>query len=257
MKRHLGKLAPRIIFFLLLGAVLNIAVAWACVMWPTSVNGGIRGITAAETSWLQAHGEQPSKMARGWLEESTGLGFRHRSIRLYDAQFEADLQAELDADMKSGGGEKFYRMPQWYVHSQEAGWPFKCLTYDLWIHTPNWITANRYLLRGKFSIQDRKGILIEGGVQFPSGRFLPIRPIVWPFAFDSVIYGAFIYLMTRIVRLVWNARSLIRTKRGLCPACAYPIGISPVCTECGKPVTPSPPQRAVGGEGRAAYTVDR
>ena len=27
-------------------------------------------------------------------------------------------------------------------------------------------------------------------------------------------------------------------KRGQCPACGYPIGTSPVCTECGKPVTP-------------------
>jgi hypothetical protein len=29
-----------------------------------------------------------------------------------------------------------------------------------------------------------------------------------------------------------------RIKRGLCPTCAYPVGDSPLCTECGKPVTP-------------------
>jgi predicted amidophosphoribosyltransferase len=29
-----------------------------------------------------------------------------------------------------------------------------------------------------------------------------------------------------------------RIKRGLCPACAYPVGASDVCTECGKPVKP-------------------
>ena len=27
-----------------------------------------------------------------------------------------------------------------------------------------------------------------------------------------------------------------RIKRGLCPACAYPVGTNDVCTECGKPV---------------------
>jgi hypothetical protein len=27
-----------------------------------------------------------------------------------------------------------------------------------------------------------------------------------------------------------------RIKPGLCPACAYPVGSSPVCTECGKPL---------------------
>jgi hypothetical protein len=28
-------------------------------------------------------------------------------------------------------------------------------------------------------------------------------------------------------------RRSLRVKRGLCPACAYPVGVSPVCTECG------------------------
>jgi len=35
-----------------------------------------------------------------------------------------------------------------------------------------------------------------------------------------------------------------RIKRGLCPACAYPVGQSPVCTECGFPLL-----RASEGEG--------
>ena len=41
-------------------------------------------------------------------------------------------------------------------------------------------------------------------------------------------------------------RRMIRRRRGQCPACAYPIGQSPVCTECGAPhaaVTPKPPTR--------------
>ncbi len=29
-----------------------------------------------------------------------------------------------------------------------------------------------------------------------------------------------------------------RIKNGLCPACGYHVGTSPICTECGKPVTP-------------------
>jgi hypothetical protein len=30
-----------------------------------------------------------------------------------------------------------------------------------------------------------------------------------------------------------SQRRLYRRANGLCPACAYPIGTSPVCTECG------------------------
>ena len=36
-------------------------------------------------------------------------------------------------------------------------------------------------------------------------------------------------------------RRFLRVKRGLCPKCAYPMGESSVCTECGKPV----PEHAV------------
>ena len=36
-------------------------------------------------------------------------------------------------------------------------------------------------------------------------------------------------------------RGFVRVRRRRCPACAYPMGDSPVCTECGKPL----PQRAV------------
>ena len=37
-------------------------------------------------------------------------------------------------------------------------------------------------------------------------------------------------------------RRFLRVRRGLCPKCAYPMGESSVCTECGKPLA----KRAVG-----------
>lgn len=38
-----------------------------------------------------------------------------------------------------------------------------------------------------------------------------------------------------------DARKLWRVRRGRCPRCAYPIGVSPVCTECGRKL----PERTV------------
>ncbi len=56
---------------------------------------------------------------------------------------------------------------------------------------------------------------------------LPLRPI-WPaFAVNTLFYAA----------LLWSPfalRRIIRVKRGLCPACGYPMGESAVCSECGK-----------------------
>jgi hypothetical protein len=36
-----------------------------------------------------------------------------------------------------------------------------------------------------------------------------------------------------------SVRRRMRIRRGLCPACAYPVGQSDVCTECGRPVRPT------------------
>ena len=38
-------------------------------------------------------------------------------------------------------------------------------------------------------------------------------------------------------------RRMIRRRRGRCPHCAYPIGQSPVCTECGAPRPHAPARR--------------
>jgi hypothetical protein len=58
---------------------------------------------------------------------------------------------------------------------------------------------------------------------------------MWPgFAINTVFYAAILWLLfaTPFALRRWR-----RIKRGLCPACAYPVGASDVCTECGARVT--------------------
>ena|SRR5436190_7680678 len=62
--------------------------------------------------------------------------------------------------------------------------------------------------------------------------------IRWPqMIANCLFYTAILWLPFAGFRF---ARRRIRARRGQCPACAYPIGASNVCTECGKPVTPRP-----------------
>ncbi len=64
-------------------------------------------------------------------------------------------------------------------------------------------------------------------------RVLPLRPI-WPgFAINTIFYAAILWMLFAAPML---ARRKRRIKRGLCPACAYPVGTSAVCTECGEAV---------------------
>ena len=65
-----------------------------------------------------------------------------------------------------------------------------------------------------------------------------LRPI-WPgFAVNTLFYATVLWLL---IPGPFALRRLIRRRRGLCLACAYPMGESPTCTECGKPL----PGRAV------------
>jgi predicted amidophosphoribosyltransferase len=52
---------------------------------------------------------------------------------------------------------------------------------------------------------------------------------------NTVFYAVMLWLPFTALRALRRRR---RIKRGLCPACAYPVGSSEVCTECGRPVKP-------------------
>jgi hypothetical protein len=64
-------------------------------------------------------------------------------------------------------------------------------------------------------------------------RVLPLRPI-WPaFALNTLFYVMLLCLFLLLSRVPSVLRRLLRARRGLCPQCAYAIGESGVCTECG------------------------
>ncbi len=59
---------------------------------------------------------------------------------------------------------------------------------------------------------------------------MPYRPI-WPgFAVNTIFYAAALWLL---IPGPFAVRRFLRLRRGLCPKCAYPMGESAVCTECG------------------------
>lgn len=59
---------------------------------------------------------------------------------------------------------------------------------------------------------------------------LPYMPIWTGFIVNTLVYAALLWLL---VAAPFTARRMIRRRRGLCEKCAYPVGVSPVCTECG------------------------
>ncbi len=59
---------------------------------------------------------------------------------------------------------------------------------------------------------------------------IPLRPI-WPgFAVNTLFYATILWLL---IPGPFVLRRFLRLRRGLCSQCAYPMGESAVCTECG------------------------
>ncbi len=78
-----------------------------------------------------------------------------------------------------------------------------------------------------------RGIALKTGTRqtFPIERVLPLG-MIWPgFAVNTLLYAAVLWLL---VPGPFALRRFLRVRRGLCPKCAYPMGESSVCTECGR-----------------------
>ena len=239
MKRRIFKL----LLFLLLGAIINIAVAWGCAgcLDPSREfsNPSSTGYSSRYgPCWRYNEWHQPGG-ARLIAEEQTGY-------------WNAGAQTPPYVSSES---EAF--VPDWSVLSSiPAEEPYPNTGRD-WIDDVHGWPC--YALRSTFGpfhgfvnrIDVADGIPLAGYTRpfivwwsshqmggmhsrsLPEPRSLPLRPL-WPgFAINTIFYAAIVWILVAVAEGVCRRQ---RIKRGLCPACAYPVGASDICTECGKPV---------------------
>ena len=104
--------------------------------------------------------------------------------------------------------------------SIECGWPMVCVGGERW-YEHRGVTATPVQYSGM-----KLGIL-----RLPS-RLLWAGLIV-----NAVLFAAATLVVWTLPQLILRA---VRRRRGQCPQCGYPVGVSPVCTECGTPVLNNP-----------------
>ncbi len=189
----------RIVFFLLLGAILNVAVAWSLAIWmPFEIPSG--EIDA-------------SRDVRAFLVSRLGV----------DANLQWYSHQRLDITGLGWDGSEVYgvSLDELFFGLQllRSGWPMQALRGE-WQTTPE-DERHKYPL----SVPGR-----------PSGigavSMLPLRPI-WPgFAINTAFYAAILWLLTLGS---FAMRRVIRLKRGRCVKCAYDLRHADhlVCPECG------------------------
>ena len=214
MKRRL----LTVVIFLLAGAVVNVAVAWGCIAAQSTPSDELEFLVAPDTDWLQAN-----------------------KIAIYDVLHETRLrQFGLIDSMYSGkveepAGRTSYHYQ--YARRTRCGWPFLALdggrgsTIEFVAAMgKNWFTDFFYI--NALSGDEPAGLLFGNRpADLGELEYLPLRPI-WPgFAVNTIFYATFLWLL---ICGHFALRRFVRVKRGLCPKCAYPMGESAVCSECGR-----------------------
>jgi hypothetical protein len=206
------------------GAAVNVAVAWGCSIWSNvryEESETRRGTHEELASYLSAVGMKTQ------LEPGTWVWGDARVVGAHWIQF----------GRRSPEGRLA-------LHQHFAGFPMRSLACYGPLQPEWWLFGNSLVSdvdwRGGF---DAPSFLKPKETWFfllPSvWRPLPYRILPIGFIINTLLYAL---LFWPLLTAPFAARRMIRRKRGQCEHCAYPIGVSDVCTECGAAVRHNEPR---------------
>ena len=223
MKRRLTKLAV----FLLLGAIVNVAVAWGFTAHAEFDKASLQE-TIEESEW-------PRAVPRHWPSPWTAWE-AHTSGWLVRRFIGRRIHWNPTTDQPE-------RREVFFVDIYEVGWPSRCLQWESWrefeVNFPQGTTVNRNEGHPVPSWW-RSGITVSAqrfGFGSQSWKALPIHPIYFGFVVNTIVYAVLVWSVTLGP---FTVRRAIRRKRGRCIKCGYDLrGTSGggACPECGAPTT--------------------
>ncbi len=218
----MGRRLLTVAVFLLAGAVVNVAVAWGCAVFvdftvaPGTV-GGAGGYGGQDwVIWLHDGGSAVRIRAlavSGNIEEHKEIYPTNPSL----LPRWGPLAAQVDQPWNDG---PFVRIADAY------GWPRLSMWCSFAWDVEHWPKALMDPPLCAIPIMSRPGVSYDRSL-----KALPLRPAGPDFAFNTLFYAVLLWLL---IPGPFALRRLIRRRRGLCPKCAYPMGESAVCTECGR-----------------------
>ncbi len=202
--RKSAKIIALAIVLLPLGAIVNFAVAWLIWALPMSSGGTFRVLT-------------PGANEERWWSENAPAGFAQKPTGHVDRRYFGRMTTDLNVEQASGPNTPWIRNTAMRVR---AGWPMHSMEGAVWSDPLGSIFHRRHLYYPPSG--------------WPCSKWgLPCRPLGVGFAINSIVYAAILWLLLEAYCAIRRRR---RIKRGLCPACAYPVGESAMCSECGKAV---------------------
>jgi hypothetical protein len=191
LKRDLRQLVP----FLLIGALVNIAIAWSCAMWAEipSFHTGDRSAqeNALLASWLPQKPEGFPDQDWGASIYDRGFGIRTSvMVSMPDTEYPhaPKLSETFDLDLI------------------EAGWPSASFVGGVWTGGVDHFEPVWALVIGPQQVAPS---LVHWE------RIIPLMPKWSGFLINTVFFGGITFLLFRWPRAL---RQHLRATRGLCPA---------------------------------------
>ena len=219
-KRKWLRRVRTVVLCLLAGAIINVLVAWGCAYW--SVGWDLqylsfldREAAQAEVIWLDDVFPLQDHEFIWTFGDVHGFGFE----RVEYFPHSGDL---LGAFPPAVGVTR----AGWPLHSV---WSFDVLDEE---RTSSW----ECVYRGAFPVDREVEIPFMAGDTDVFARPIPFLPIWAGFLTNTVFYGAILWMLFAAKRAVQSHR---RTRRGLCPGCAYDLrgAAHAKCPECGDGLT--------------------
>ena len=222
MKRRLFKL----VVFLLLGAVVNVGVAWGFAAWIESGQGhkSFGSSTTSGVVWsvfvYRRAGAVRAESLRWRLP--VGVKGEYQGPSASDvAPYWGGLATPTAAFLTQTGGDQ--------RRLEGRGWPAIALWYLVDETEEPDLVSRQWPIHGGFPAG--MYLIPEERPWFHPPRPLPLRPASRGFAINTIFYAGILWLPFAPFQL----RRYIRVKRGRCIKCGYDLrgAFSSGCPECG------------------------
>ncbi len=188
----------------IVGAVVNVFVAWGCVLWSSW--------RSVEAPYLAEDDRRMRELAAPKNDDQEYIVIQRTNVG-----FDYLILGSIPRDLR---GPPRRAKEHWHVI--RAGWPFRSLACERRVGIES-EDAWKYAWPRVGSLEP-----IARDVH----RRLPLQASVMPFIANSVIYAGIAWLSLVVVRTI---RHGTRRRRGLCSRCGYRVGADPVvCPECGQ-----------------------
>lgn len=256
MRRSYQRIIIAALLALVLGAVTTVALAWAIAEWRPLPNelpmaGGVfmhwedpwpwstverssTGITVV--NWARATGAYVTSLPE--TSVSSNAAYLSQIAQITPDDVQQKLEANLERVIQERPGYVVHReAPRWgtFVQSKPPpdgqvmgsdtafGWPMRCMWYQM---------QSQYGMNRVWGERLYGGIVRSGQPSAVMRQFraLPLLPI-WPGLVGNTLFYGVIWFM--LLLAPGAVQRMLRRRRGRCEHCGYPIGSSPICTECG------------------------